>query len=807
MDFPEALDVPIVAAYAKGRQKRVDDDPHEETSTPMTASPRPSDTSDEPPRHTTARPRRRTLLGTGLAVGLAAGAGVPAAGAALPPGAARAVPGGRTGAAPAYRIEIDPGTVHQRIDGFGASGAWWAQNLGTWQEEQRQEVARLLFSPTRGIGLSQYRYNIGGGIDETITDPWRTAETFETGPGSYDWDRDAAARWFLRAAAEHGVEDFVAFVNSPPRRLTANGRTYGDPGTSNLPPENHQEFVQYLLDVVRRFRDHEGIEFRFVSPINEPQWTWDGPGQEGCHYEPEQVRDLTALTIEAFEGSDLGTRVSAPEAGEYRSLYSEQDYATWLLEDEGVREGLGEFATHSYWSTDAQREQAAARMAEHPEVLFSMTEWCEMVGGRDSGMDSALVLARTVHSDLTIANVSAWQYWIAVSRYDYHDGLLYTGYVAPGDEETIQQTQRLWALGNYSRFLRPGARRIGLEVEASEQTEGVMARIPFVEPEIATATSPGDRLFRIEDAAGDDHGPGTFTYPGSAVFTPGCFDLLSVEATDGGEDVLFSIRLGADLVDPWDGSPVGYDLQNIDIYVDTRGEGGFTELLPGRRALVADGYAWDRAVFATGRTDVVERDVAEKVNAAMREALFVPLEDRQSIDGDVLTLRVPKSFLGEMRPGWAFQVVVTGSEGSMEADSLRVREVRATASEWNFGGGSDGVEDPNILDLLVPAGMSQAEALAWTPSTLVEVHASAFLDEETDSLVIVAINESDQEQVVELAVPHSSRSLLLTPHVTAEGARLARGRRVPLVRGADGPARGEVALAPRSITTFTAPRG
>jgi O-glycosyl hydrolase/chloramphenicol 3-O-phosphotransferase len=768
----------------------------------MTASPRPS-----------APLSRRALLGTGLAVSLAAGAGAPAAadpvgrGGASPSDTDGGAPSGRTDASPAYRITIDPGTVHQRIDGFGASGAWWSQNLGAWQDARRREVASLLFSRADGIGLSQYRYNIGGGIDETITDPWRTAETFETGPSRYDWDRDAAARWFLRAAQEHGVEDFVAFVNSPPRRLTANGRTYGDPGTSNLPPEHHEEFVQYLLDVVRRFRDHEGIDFRFISPLNEPQWTWDGPGQEGCHYEPEQVRELTALAIQAFADSDLDTLVSAPEAGEYRSLYSEQDYLSHLLQDDGIRNGLGELATHSYWSTDTQRELAAARMAEFPEVTFSMTEWCEMVGGRDSGMDSALVLARTVHSDLTIANVSAWQYWIAVSRYDDHDGLLYTDYVGPGDEESIQQTQRLWALGNYSRFLRPGAHRIGLEVASSEQVEGEMARIPFVEPEIATGTAPGERLFRIEDDEGDDHGPGTYTYPGNAVFAPGSFDLLSVEAVDGGEDVLFSIRLGADLVDPWDGSPVGYDLQNIDIYVDTRAEGGFTELLPGRRALVADGFAWDRAVFATGRTDVAEQDVAEKVPAAMREALFVPLEDRQSIDGDVLTLRVPRSFLGEMQPGWAFQVVVTGSDGSMEEDSLRVREVRAEASEWNFGGGSDGGEDPNVLDLLVPSGMTQAEALAWTPATRIEVHASAFVDEETDSLVVVALNESAQEQVIELEIPHESRSLLLTPYRTAEGEALAQGRRIPLVRAADGLLRGTVALAPRSITTFTAPRG
>lgn len=742
---------------------------------------------------------RRVVLGAGLAAGLAVGPAANASGVSPVRGP------GATPATPSYRATIDPETLHQRIDGFGASGAWWSQNLGAWSSPRRNRVAQLLFSRAQGIGLSQYRYNVGGGVDETIGDPWRTAETFETGPGTYDWDRDAAARWFLQAAHRHGVEDFVAFVNSPPRRLTANGHTYGDPGTSNLPVERHEEFVEYLLDVVRHFRDEEGIGFRFISPINEPQWSWDGPGQEGCHYEPAQVRELTEQAVLAFADSDLETLVSAPEAGEYKSVYSGQDYAGELLENADIRAGLGEFATHSYWSTDGQRAEAAQRLRDYPEVPLTMTEWCEMVGGRDSGMDSALVLARTVHSDLTIAGSAAWQYWIAVSRYDYHDGLLYTDYIAPGDEESIEETQRLWALGNYSRFIRPGAQRIGLEVESVESTEGTTARVPFVEPEIATGTSPGDRLFRLEDSAGDDSGPGTYTYPENPVFVPGCFDLLSVEAVDGGEDVLFSIRLGADLVDPWDGSPVGYDLQNIDIYVDTRGEGGFTELLPGRRAGVAEGFAWDRAIFATGRTDAAEKDVAEKVSAEMREALFVPLEDRQQIDGDTLTLRVPVSFLGRMQPGWAFQVVVTGSEGSMESDSLRVREVRRETSDWNFGGGSDGVEDPNILDLLVPEGMTQAEALAWAPATRTEVFASAYVDEETGRLVVVAINESAAEQLIELSVPHRARKLKLTPFRTADGEALARQSTVDLERGEDGGVRGTALLAARSITTFTAP--
>lgn len=765
----------------------------------MNASPQADPRTPSVTLRSSARLSRRTLLGTGVTAGLAVSGGIMTGAPAL------ARDEGDAATPCDYRIAIDPEVLHQKIEGFGASGAWWAQNLGAWAPPRRNRVARLLFSRAQGIGLSQYRYNIGGGIDDTIDDPWRTAETFETGPGTYDWNRDAAARWFLQAAKEHGVEDFVAFVNSPPRRLTANGHTYGDTGTSNLPVEHHEEFTRYLLDVVRHFRDEEGIDFRFVSPINEPQWTWDAPGQEGCHYEPEQVRDLTAMVIDAFADSGLDTLVSAPESGEYKSIYSEQDYAEWLLDDHGIRAGLGEFATHSYWSTDDQRELAAQRMREYPDVQLTMTEWCEMVNGRDYGMDSALVLARTVHSDLTIANAAAWQLWIAVSRYDYHDGLLYTDYVGPGDEETFEETQRLWALGNYSRFLRPGARRIGLELEAVDQSDGVMAQIPFVEPEIATGTTAGDRLFRIEDPAGDDDGPGTYVYPENTVFTPGCFDLLSVEARDGGEDILFDIQLGAEFEDPWDGSPVGYDLQNIDIYIDTRAEGGFTELLPGRRARVADGFAWDRAIFASGRTDVVEQDVAEKVSSEMRQALFVPLEDRQRIEGDTLQLRVPKSFLGDMRPGWAIQVLVTGSDGSMDSDSLRVREVRRTASDWSFGGGSDGGEDPNILDLLVPTGMTQAEALAWTPATRIEVFASAYVDEETGTLVVVAINESAEDSTIELSVPHRARKLKLTPYRTAEGEALAKGEKIDLLRAEEGTVRGTVRLAARSIITFTAP--
>jgi len=125
---------------------------------------------------------------------------------------------------------------HQIIENFAASDAWSMQKIGGWSESNRNRVADLLFSQTNGIGLSCWRFNIGGGFNSKITSPWRTTETFEIRPGQYDWTRQRNEQWILQAAKLRGVPQFLAFVNSPPARLTRNGLTFCDPdtGTTNL---------------------------------------------------------------------------------------------------------------------------------------------------------------------------------------------------------------------------------------------------------------------------------------------------------------------------------------------------------------------------------------------------------------------------------------------------------------------------------------------------------------------------------------------------------------------------------------------
>lgn len=357
---------------------------------------------------------------------------------------------------PTGAITIDPSVTYQTIEHFGASGAWWAQHVGGWEDEARNRVVKLLFDAEEGAGLSIFRYNIGGGDGEHIGDPWRRAETFEVAEGEYDWTRDANAVWVLKAARAAGVEHFVAFANSPPARMTESGKTSGaDYGRSNLRTDMHDQFARYLVDVTRHLREVEGVPVRYISPINEPLWEWEGSGQEGCHYTAKECIAVTKALLRAIDEAGIDVVADVVEAPLWRG--AGMLYVAPMFGDEELRAALGHFSIHSYWSTREQKAAEAALIRERfPRLRLWMSEWTEMKGGRDYGMDSALAMANVMHDDLTVASVTSWQYWIAVSRYDFRDGLIYV------DEDThaVHETKRLRTMAAYSRFVRPGYVRV-----------------------------------------------------------------------------------------------------------------------------------------------------------------------------------------------------------------------------------------------------------------------------------------------------------------------------------------------------------
>lgn len=203
----------------------------------------------------------------------------------------------------------------------------------------------------------------------------------------------------------------------------------------------------------------------------------------------------------AIETKNLDTEIMITESGNLQSWYNAESgisneygktYGKYLNEfcnDENVNSKISKaLAGHSYWSDIVSTDLIQDRMALKIRLLpyfdkgwqYWMTEYCQLEGpnnegghGRDLTMETALNIARIIHFDLTITNASAWQWWTAVSPEDFKDGLIYTNYSSPGDNQTIIESKTLWAFGNYSRFIRPGSKRV--ECLGAADKEDLMA--------------------------------------------------------------------------------------------------------------------------------------------------------------------------------------------------------------------------------------------------------------------------------------------------------------------------------------------
>lgn len=377
-------------------------------------------------------------------------------------------------------LKINKTKTYQTFEGFGASGAWWAQSVGA-RPALCDEIARLLYDKDSGIGLSIYRYNLGAGSADSgagnCGDALRRTHSLETEDGGCDPFRDEAAVNMMRKAAEYGAREIVVFSNSPPERMTKNGKAHLDEKNAfrtNLAKENYGAFSAYILDAAERFLA-EGLPVKYVSPVNEPIWKWTG-GQEGCHYSPLQARRLLRVCAEGIEARPAlrgKVKLSGMESGDLR--WFNKSYTRALLDDGVIRRNIDAVDYHSYFLPLPAPPFMNDRIAfmkrfrrfmdrRYPGVPLKMSEWCHMRGGRDAGMDSALVTARVIVEDLTVTNVASWSHWIACSHYDYCDGLIY--YDTETDDYTL--TKRYFVTGNFSKFIPFGAVRIDTDTGDKE---------------------------------------------------------------------------------------------------------------------------------------------------------------------------------------------------------------------------------------------------------------------------------------------------------------------------------------------------
>lgn len=425
----------------------------------------------------------------------------------------KSLPNDRTNSRVIKTVTVDVNEKFQIMDGFGASDCWTANYVGRdWTIDQKESIARLLFSKEicqgkpQGIGLSMWRFNLGAGTaeqgnDSGIQDKSRRSESFLNADGSYNWNRQQGQLFFLQKARDYGCEAFVMFSNSPPVYYTYNGLGYSNRGSfSNLKREYYRDFAEYMATVASHFKDSHNIHFSYISPVNEPQYNWNEPNQEGSGWQNDEIRHLVVELDQALARRALDTKILITEAGDWEYLYkvkndpgrSNQMEVFFSKESENYIGDLTHvpllIGGHSYW-TDGNwdklkqvRTELRSKSLSYGLELYQ-TEW-SMLGDHyddvhypgnetSSHLDIALHMSKVIHHDLISANVSSWSYWTSMDldRWNHKSRfLLIQLNPAEGPYGDISQSgthapmKNLWVLGNYSLFIRPGFQRIALEI-------------------------------------------------------------------------------------------------------------------------------------------------------------------------------------------------------------------------------------------------------------------------------------------------------------------------------------------------------
>ena len=409
-------------------------------------------------------------------------------------------------------VKLDDKHEFQEIKNFGASGCWYADPIGkNWPIAKKEKLAEMLFSTDtlqdgspKGIGLSAWRFNIGAGTAEQgdssgIYDRNHRVECFLDRQGRYDWTKEEGYQWFLRKAKEYKVADLIGFVNSPPVFYTKNrlGYSLQKGYTSNLGENRYEDFAAFLATVVKHFEE-DGIHFTYLSPINEPQWEWryefGQAQQEGTPYKNDEIYRLIKILDNTFEEKHLSTRILFPEAAmltyltDKNVIASNQIETFWNPKSEmylGDSKNVARIAAGHGYFTDmgddsiyACRERIAKKTAKY-DLEYWQSEYCMLGDGYKDGvenrtsLDCGLFLAKIIHYDLTVGNATAWQFWNSFEPGNAKRDTRYYLFALKPEENWLDgsffPTYNLYALGQFSRFIRPGMRRIKVNLSTQKK--------------------------------------------------------------------------------------------------------------------------------------------------------------------------------------------------------------------------------------------------------------------------------------------------------------------------------------------------
>jgi glucuronoarabinoxylan endo-1,4-beta-xylanase len=304
------------------------------------------------------------------------------------------------------------------MDGFGIADVWIGKATHT------AGLRKLFWDPVDGIGMTLLRVGIEGknGKPEIMGDAaWVDAPEVVKFGGKV-W----AAPW------------------SPPASSKANNNVNGGGSNNTLLTSAYDSWSSTLAAFPAYFKQNAGVDLWGISAQNEPDYN---ASYEACLFSATQMNNFIKVLGPKLKALNPPVALIAAEPDVWSHTWNDgEKYGSAIIGDATVSSLVDIIATHDYGSNNKAYTRPAPPSNVKQHVWETEIYYDEPKGS--GKIDSGLALARGIYSGVTAGGVSGWHYW-------------WTTHFMDGGSES-NPPKRVYTMGNYSKFVRPGYVRVAI---------------------------------------------------------------------------------------------------------------------------------------------------------------------------------------------------------------------------------------------------------------------------------------------------------------------------------------------------------
>jgi len=357
-------------------------------------------------------------------------------------------------------ITVNPLETYQTMRGWEVTIRAWETNKKldrfdpSW-EAYREELAQLLANE---LGINRVRIEIKSGTENPV-DYWALFRDGKIGYREYSRhyyekindNGDAYVAnpaGFQFSVLDYQVEKFVlplakaVEANGEKLYVNLNYVDFGSPLKSTLShAQNPEEYAELILFAFEHLKRRYGLTPNALEISLEPENTE--------HWRGRQIGEAMVAVAKRLKPAGFSPEMIAPSTTAARAAPS---YFDEMISVPGAAKLLTEFSYHRY---DTFANDALPEILKRARKLGVPTAMLEHVGG-----DTA-----ELHTDLTVANASAWQQYGIATELSLKDkdrgAYYYVRDLATRDTPKLKMAERTRGLAQYFRYIRAGAVRIG----------------------------------------------------------------------------------------------------------------------------------------------------------------------------------------------------------------------------------------------------------------------------------------------------------------------------------------------------------